>query len=93
MNTLADVKRRAQVGVAVHTHFPTDPFGKGDPPVRKIAVRQTNSIAFEASEWSRGNVSWLSWPKACDVAVEGDTFTVREQGAAFSIVYTFVAAA
>lgn len=80
MKTLADVKRRAKVGALLaleyeETHPILTRMGKGNPPARRIAVQQTNAIAFEGTDWSGGQKSWLWWPKAAEVnIVDADTF-------------------
>lgn len=89
MKTLADVKRRAQVGVKVELRYADDfPLltRKGNPPVRKIAIVQGKSIAFEGTNWSGGRESWLEWPKASEVRIVGpDSFEIAGMG-----VYTFL---
>jgi hypothetical protein len=80
MKTLADVKRRLQVGAVVemtyHRFAVAD--GKPLPPPRKVALVQSNAVAFEATDYSNGRLSWLYWPKASEVHVQGDEFAIFE---------------
>lgn len=88
VKTLADVKRRAQVGALLRLVYEDGHRvleRRGNPPDRRIVVRQTNAIAFEACEWSQGRMSWMWWPKAAEVTVDGDTFHVAGLG-----TYTFL---
>jgi hypothetical protein len=78
MKTFADVKRRAVVGATLELEY-AEGFAvlskKGNPPARKIAVKQTNAIAFEPCDWSGGKESWLWWPKASEIRIiDADTF-------------------
>ena len=75
--TFADLKRRLVPGAVLATHYPQDPFGKGDPPERAI-VRGKTSLVMEATDWSRGQTSHWQMPKASEVTILGpDSFSVH----------------
>ena len=57
-----------------------------DTGVREIGKVQTNAVAFVRPD---GKLSWLWWPKAKDVQVEGDSFTILTDGQPL-LRYTFV---
>lgn len=57
-----------------------------DTGVREIGKVQTNAVAFVRPD---GKLSWLWWPKAKDVQVEGDSFTILKDGQPL-LRYTFV---
>ena len=88
MKTLADVKRRAVVGTRLQliasAWTPAD-----RPPIERTVTKvQTNAIAM--TPWpGKTNDSWLWWPKAMDLRIDDDTFTVLENGYA-QLTYRFV---
>jgi hypothetical protein len=87
MKTLADVKRRAQLGVKLKCTFAAyDPAGTMTGSVREISIVQTKMIALKRAD---GRDSWLQWPSAKEVTVEGDSFTVYEAGEKL-LTYEFV---
>ena len=57
-----------------------------DTGVREIGKVQTNAVAFVRPD---GKLSWLWWPKAKDVQVEGDSFTILKDGQPL-LRYSFV---
>lgn len=81
MKTLADIKRRAQVGVAM-TMVDYKINGASRPGAvvgitRKVKLVQSGAIQFEPHAEGKDG-SWLYWPKAKHVEITGpDTFTVR----------------
>ncbi len=79
MKTFADLKRRLVVGVTVtmtrHDWFPN---GKLLGVPRKIAIQQTNAVAFESIEDPKKQPSWLYFKKASEFRIDGpDSFSVR----------------
>jgi hypothetical protein len=76
--TWAEMKRQLVPGTLLATHYHSDPFGKGDPPVR--AILSGGSVKrLEACAWSRGNVSHFDLPPASQVTVHDDrSFTVHD---------------
>ena len=75
MRTLADVKRKMELGS--NWHCVRLSGGNEDMGVREVGKVQGNAVAF----LSGGKLSWLWWPKAKDVQVQGNSFTIfREAG-------------
>lgn len=75
MKTLADVKRKMTLGSkwrCVRVFNNNENMG-----VREIGKVQTNAVAFLKPD---GKLSWLWWPKAKDVQVEGNSFTILQNG-------------
>ena len=50
--------------------------GNEDMGVREVGKVQGNAVAF----LSGGKLSWLWWPKAKDVQVQGNSFTIFRNG-------------
>ena len=72
MKTFADIKKALNVGVELK--LVRHDWLKGGMPlkigaVRKIIKRQSNAIQFEGG-------SWLTFPKASDVAIKENGFAV-----------------
>ena len=84
MNTLADVKRKMTLGSKWRCVRVSNQ--DKDTGVREIGKVQTNAVAFVKAD---GKLSWLWWPKAKDVQVEGDSFTILKDGKPL-LRYTFV---
>lgn len=83
MKTLADVKRKMTLGSKWHcVRFFNNNENIG---VREIGKVQTNAVAFLKPD---GKLSWLWWPKAKDVQVEGNSFTILQNGVP-KLKYTF----
>ena len=75
MKTLADVKRKMTLGSKWRCVRVSN---QGiDTGVREIGKVQTNAVAFVRPD---GKLSWLWWPKAKDVQVEENAFTVLQNG-------------
>ena len=74
MKTLADVKRKMTLGTKWHCVRVSD---NEDMGIREIGKVQKNAIAFHRLD---GELSWLWWPKAKDVQVQGDSFTILKDG-------------
>lgn len=76
-SSLAEFKRGLQLGTKWHTyHHGSSIHGPKDMGVREVSKVQTNAVAFKTD---RGD-SWLQFPKAKDLKIEGDSFTVLEDG-------------
>lgn len=75
MKTLADVKRKMTPGSKWRCVQLFE--GGQDLGVREIGKVQGNAVAFLKPD---GKLSWLWWPKAKDVKVEGNSFTVLQNG-------------
>lgn len=87
MKTLADVKRRAVLGAKLKcTYAWHDPRGVMVGSVREVSKVQSKMIALRMPD---GRDSWLQWPSAKEVIVEGDSFTVYEAGDKL-LTYEFV---
>lgn len=84
MKTLADVKRKMTLGSKWHSVQLFE--GGQDLGVREIGKVQTNAVAFLKAD---GKLSWLWWPKAMDVKVEENSFTILQDGVP-TLKYTFV---
>lgn len=83
MKTLADVKRKMTLGSKWHC---VRVFSNNENMgVREIGKVQSNAVAFLKPD---GKLSWLWWPKAKDVQVEGDSFTILQNGVP-KLKYTF----
>lgn len=83
MKTLADVKRKMTLGskwYCVRVFNNNENMG-----VREIGKVQSNAVAFLKPD---GKLSWLWWPKAKDVQVEGNSFTILQNGVP-KLKYTF----
>lgn len=83
MKTLADVKRKMALGskwYCVRVFNNNEDMG-----VREIGKVQSNAVAFLKPD---GKLSWLWWPKAKDVQVEGNSFTILQNGVP-KLKYTF----
>ena len=75
MRTLADVKRRMVQGSrwrCIRVFNDNEDMG-----VREIAKARTNAVAFRSPG---GKLSWLWWPEAKEVRVEGNTVTILKNG-------------
>lgn len=72
---MADVKRK----MTLHSKWHSVQLFEGgqDLGVREIGKVQGNAVAFLKAD---GKLSWLWWPKAKDVKVEGNSFTVLRNG-------------
>lgn len=84
MKTFADVKRKMTLGSrwrCIWLFNNCEELG-----VREVGKVQTNAVAFLTPD---GQFSWLCWPKAKDVLVENDTFTVLQDGVP-KLKYIFV---
>lgn len=75
MRTLADVKRRMTLGSKWRCVQLFE--GGKDLGVREVGKVQSDAVAFLKAD---GKLSWLWWPKAKDVQVEDDTFTIFQNG-------------
>ena len=77
MKSFAEFKRACTIGRKLHSIHHGFP-GKApmDMGVREISIVQSNAIAFRTN---RGTDSWLHWPKASMVEVEGVTLKVYEE--------------
>jgi hypothetical protein len=88
LTSLADIKRRCQVGARmILVAFHETP---GFTPIERVVTRvQSNAIAM--TPWpGRTAESWLYWPAAADVRIDGpDTFSVCEDGKTI-LTYRFV---
>lgn len=83
MKTLADVKRKMTLGSKWHC---VRVFNNNENiGVREIGKVQSNAVAFLKPD---GKLSWLWWPKAKDVQVEGNSFTILQNGVP-KLKYTF----
>lgn len=89
MTTFADFKRRLVPGVLLGTTYPGDPFGKGDPPPRRLVAGKT-SLVMEATAWSNGQTSHWQMPKAGDVTIIDDDTFALEAGSRFERRYTIM---
>jgi len=82
IRNLADLRRALTLGRKVQTHYyPDGPLARalgdrGDPPVRAVVKVQTNAVVFEACEWSKGRVSWLTFHKASGYIFDGSARVV-----------------
>ena len=74
MRTLADVKRKMELGS--NWHCVRLSGCNEDMGVREVGKVQGNAVAF----LSGGKLSWLWWPKAKDVQVQGNSFTIFRNG-------------
>ena len=74
MRTLADVKRKMELGS--NWHCVRLSGGNEDMGVREVGKVQGNAVAF----LSGVKLSWLWWPKAKDVQVQGNSFTIFRNG-------------
>ena len=83
MKTLADVKRKMTLGSKWHCVQLFE--GGKDLGVREVGTVQTNAVAFLKHD---GKLSWLWWPKAKDVQVDKNGFTVFQNGVP-TLKYTF----
>lgn len=72
--SLAEFKRKLQVGSKWQALNHID---QKDLGIREVSKVQTNAVAFKMPN---GRDSWLYFPKAKDLKVEGDSFTVLEDG-------------
>lgn len=75
MRTLADVKRKMTLGSKWECVQLFE--GGQDLGVREIGIVQGNAVAFLKLD---GKLSWLWWPKAKDVRVEENSFTILQNG-------------
>ena len=75
MKTLGDVKRKMMLGSRWRCVQLFE--GGQDLGVREIGKVQKNAVAFLRAD---GKLSWLWWPKAKDVKVEENTFTLLQNG-------------
>ena len=75
MKTLADVKRKMTLGSKWRCVRLFE--GGKDLGVREVGKVQGNAVAFLKPD---GKLSWLWWPKAKDVQVEENAFTVLQNG-------------
>lgn len=83
MKTLADVKRKMTLGSKWHC---VRVFNNNENMgVREIGKVQSNAVAFLKPD---GKLSWFWWPKAKDVQVEGNSFTILQNGVP-KLKYTF----
>jgi hypothetical protein len=89
MRNLADIKRRAQVGVQLEVIFHGSMMGSTAPIPRTITAVHATKISM--TPWAgRTRDSWLTWPAASDIRIDGpDTFTVLEDGEPV-LTYRFV---
>jgi hypothetical protein len=71
MRTLADVKRKMELGS--NWHCVRLSGGNEDMGVREVGKVQGNAVAFLS-----GGKLW--WPKAKDVQVQGNSFTIFRNG-------------
>lgn len=86
LKTFADIKRRIKVGTRLHGYYH---LASWDLRTRTVEIVQTNAIAFEGSAYSSGRLSWVYWPKASEIRIDGpDTFTILEDGKPL-LTYTF----
>jgi hypothetical protein len=93
--SLAALKRRLTVGTELEMVAGPPPrrgTERPDPWPRRVAKVQTNAVAFEGDDYSRGELSWLWWPAASCVEVTAEGFTLRYPDAPDRpLVYRFVA--
>ena len=84
MKTLADVKKRIQLGVKMHAfnHW----FNK-DMGVREVGHIQTNSFAFKTDN---GTLSWCEYPKASKLIIESENSFSIMGDETKCLTYTFV---
>lgn len=76
--TLADVRRRMVPGTRTDVINHVRPQANG---VRVVEKNQKEQIAWRTAE---GQVTWLKWPKASEVRIDGpDTVTFLVNGTAF----------
>ena len=73
MKTLADVKRRMTLGSKWRC---VQLFEGGED----LGVREVGKVQSNAVLKADGRLSWLWWPKAKDVRVEEDAFTIFQNG-------------
>ena len=75
MKTLADVKRKMTLGSKwqwVRIFNNNEDLG-----IREIGKVQTNAVAILKPD---GKLSWLWWPKAKHIQIEGNSFTILQNG-------------
>lgn len=79
MKTLADVKRRLQIGVTVTLIWAKEGMGHKNLGIaRRVQKVQSNAVVFESPTSPAG--CWLTWRKAKDVIANGDKFSIYENG-------------
>ena len=94
IRTLADIKRRMQVGVRLTSIYraPTFefPLGDPDPVIQPREVLEVKAGGVWMSSTNKSGRSWMEWPMASDIRiVDGDSFEVLEDGARI-LSYHFV---
>ena len=61
MKTLADFKRRIELGTSIETSYPSGL----EIPTRKVSIKQSNSFALSTTKINGDIVdSWMEYPKA-----------------------------
>ena len=89
MKTLADIKRRAQVGVTMEIIF-RQGAPAGAPPIPRTIKRVLPSKIIMSPWPGKTNDSELAWPAASEIRIDGpDTFSVLEDGQ-LVLTYRFV---
>lgn len=88
MKSLADVKRRAVVGA--HVTVSCEAWNWTDIP-RQIVKVQTNGVWFSPLP-GKDRPSYLAWPTAAFIRVDGDSFVVLDVGGEhqYDLHYRFV---
>ena len=91
MKTLADFKRRIQLGVNIDTKYPNG----FELPTREVSIKQSNSFALK-TEMNVGNSdnSWMEYPKASMIEFptenQATIFWDTRNGREECLTYTFV---
>jgi len=91
MKTLADFKRRIQLGVKVDTKYPNG----FEMPAREVSIKQSNSFAFKtAKKDGTFDNSWMEYPKASMIEFptenQATIFWDTRDGREECLTYTFV---
>lgn len=102
MKTVAEFKRRMQVGTKVHTLYHKEFNGRTtngeiiyktkDLGIRPVSIVQTTQFAFETKKTDgTTSDSWCSFPKLTDCRFEGeDTIVILDLEGSDLLTYTFV---
>lgn len=92
MKTLADFKRRIQLGVKLEARYPSGL----EVPAREVSIKQTNSFALKTIK-TDGEVvdSWMEYPKASMVEFPSPNevtifWNTRDGGREECLTYKFV---
>lgn len=94
MRSLADIKRRMQVGVRLTSIFwgstLEHPLGDPDPAIQPRTVLEVKAGGVWMLSANKSGRSFLGWPRASEISiVDDDTFELLEDGLRL-ITYHFV---